>query len=110
MAPAPTRSLNTPEEWARFPVVSTRQPEAPLRAIVAFSKLVAVSKPSAISAAFPASMIALREIDKGFPVLSSSPVKATVMAAFLRRFNSARAFNAYSTITSPPFISLAPGP
>ena len=38
MAPAPTRSLKIPEECARFPWVSTRHPEAPRRAIVAWSK------------------------------------------------------------------------
>ncbi len=94
MAPAPTRSLKTPEECALFPCDSTRQAEAPLRAIVALLNPVAVSKPKAMSAFFPASIKDFLEIERGLPVLSSSPVKATVMDAFFNRFNSESAFRA----------------
>ena len=110
MAPAPVRSLNIPEECALFPAVSTFHPEAPLRTMVALLKPVAVSKPKAISLSLAASMRSFQEIISGFPVLSSSPVYATVMDASFNRFKSLRTFNAYNMTTFPPFMSLAPGP
>ena len=103
------RSLKTPEECARFPAVSTFQPDAPRRAMVALLKPVAVSKPRAISLDLAAAIRSFLDMDKGFPVRSSSPVYATVMLASFKRFNSCNALNAYKMTTLPPFISLPPG-
>ena len=110
MAPAPVFSPKMPEECARRPAVSTFQPEAPRRAIVALLNPVAFSKPKAISLSLAASIKAFLEIERGFPVRSSSPVNPTVIVLLSRRFKSCRAFKAYKITTFPPFISLAPGP
>ena len=91
-------------------MTSTFHPDAPLLAIVALSKPVEVSNPRAISASLATSISFFLEILSGFPVLSSSPVNATVMLALSSKFKFANAFKAYKTTTSPPFMSLTPGP
>ena len=94
-----------------MPVTRSSQPDDPRRAVTACSILPSPSsKPSATSAQSPAAMSSARARSSGSPESSSSPVITTLKLSRSRRPASRKAWRARTMTTSPPFMSIAPGP
>ena len=68
------------------------------------------SNSSAMSLALAASISSARDTDRGRPPRSSSPVRTMVISASFRVPAACIARRAATMMTSPPFISLTPGP
>ena len=111
IAPGPMSSRNTCDECAGVPFTVSVQPVKPRRAATAVRGSPSPSSnPSAICERAPASTSTRRAASIGAPGASSSPLSTTVM---LMRSSCPAAFSAlsaYSMITSPPFMSVEPGP
>ena len=111
MAPAPTSGWNICEECAGLPVTSSCQPLEPRREMAAvLGSPSPSSKPMAISAHSPASSSACLDSAWGSPLFSSSPMSRTRMLIRSNWPLSRRARRAWTMITSPPFMSVLPGP
>ena len=111
MAPSPASSAKIRDEWAGVPVTRSVQEDEPRRPITAFRGFPSPSsKPMAISAVRAAATSVRRAGSSGSPGFSSSPPRKTVMARRSRRPAEERARSACTRITSPPFMSITPGP
>ena len=108
---APVAARKTCDECAGFAVTCSCHPVVPRRAMTAvFGSPGPSSNPMAMSAPRAASTSAARASASGSPVSSSSPVMTTRTRRRSSAFTSRSAFKAWIRTTSPPFMSMIPGP